>query len=1224
MPMRETFKKCAIISNALALITLVIACLVLLGWHIQSVALVQLAPSLVPMQFNTALGFIFSSMSLLTFNAHHKRVSAALALFISSLGFFTLVQYIFYTDLGIDQAFMEHFVTEKTSHPGRMAPNTALCFSLFGLLMWLISTLTLKKFFQHCANVLCLLILAFSLTALFGYVTNQSTAYGWGHLTRMALHTSLGFMLIGTSALLTTLKLSNYSQTQKSNIYPAYVLFYVVMLFVMLYIALSNQTKINFNKSINVNVHYLGKMLEKDFSGMLIAVDRFIDRTLYIDKTQKMIAVDAKNYVEDFAGVKAIFFLDGNVAKAIYPLMKESTISKWKTLCNAKPYLPLKDTNLLARFASPDAMCLKNRNKSIGFILSIKKTINDSLKSAKHFKLNVSLRFRDKIIFDSEKKQKTPFQQTIALPDPFPLSLTVNPSKTLLADYHSKFYFYFFLSLLGIVLGCALSAAIRYWLLSKKSKQKLLIALDEKTKNEEKIVASEQSIRLIYEVTTLASEASDFNETIKDCLKIICELFELEIGHCYLVIERDGIAQLEPSLIWFEKSPELSKPFKALTMRTTFKKGEGIPGKVWETQQVEWYKDISNDESFIRKTDDCEHSVKGAFSFPIMVEQKTIAVVEFFSYETVKKDNERLQALTILSDQLGRILERKNAEQSLKEAEELSRLLLNFAGEGIYGIDLDGNTMFVNPAACKILGYSEEELIGKPAHQTIHYAYPDGSPYPHSKCPMYVSFKEGITNHIDDEVLWHKNGYAIPVRYTSTPIIENNKNIGTVVTFFDITAEQEARYELEVLAHFDKLTGLLNRHSFLERLNQVVCRANRKHEEVAVMFLDLDNFKNINDTLGHTFGDQLLVKSANRLKKLLRQNDYLARIGGDEFCVIFEDFADVSHLKKIAKSILSELCLPFHIDGNVLQCTISIGIAVYPFGGHTPNQLLGNADIAMYRAKELGKNQVEFFTEELNQRVKRIQLIESNLADAIKNDEFYLLYQPIYNLETKKIDKIEALIRWENKEVGFCGPDEFIGVAELSNLIDDIGQWVFARALDDFKTMLNCKNLSHLKLSINVSAKQLANKHFLHTLQTFFATAEIKPSQIILEVTETAVMSDIDQCQIILQLLCTMGFEVALDDFGTGYTSILYLKRLPINYLKIDKEFIKDISEDENDKVIVKTIIALSRSLGLTCVAEGVETKEQLSFLEHEKCQLFQGYLYSKPLSPSELMKQNR
>lgn len=431
----------------------------------------------------------------------------------------------------------------------------------------------------------------------------------------------------------------------------------------------------------------------------------------------------------------------------------------------------------------------------------------------------------------------------------------------------------------------------------------------------------------------------------------------------------------------------------------------------------------------------------------------------------------------------------------------------------------------------------------------------------------------------------------------------------------------EINCKLEKMALKDSLTNLPNRYGFKEKIEQAIGYATRNKKYLALFFIDIDNFKTINDSLGHSVGDLFLTEIASRLKQATRAEDHLARLGGDEFAIVFENINKKTDLSTVANKLKSSLSLPVTLNNKPYNCSASIGIAVYPFAGTTADQLLKNADIAMYRAKERGKNSFVFFSAELDQEIIRIKQIESALNNAIENDEFYLVYQPILNSDDRNIVQVETLIRWRNEDLQNPSPDEFITIAEQSSLIVKIGRWVLERSLQEFELLINNENFHKTKLAINVSAKQLFSKAFLSDVKSIFKTSAIKPSQVVFEITETAMIENIEQAQAVLKEVNNFGIEISLDDFGSGNTSILYLNKLSIDILKIDKAFIRDITLDENSKAIVRSIITMCRELHIKTIAEGVENPTELQFLEMHGCNMVQGYLFYKPLKLGKLIQ---
>jgi diguanylate cyclase (GGDEF)-like protein/PAS domain S-box-containing protein len=562
-------------------------------------------------------------------------------------------------------------------------------------------------------------------------------------------------------------------------------------------------------------------------------------------------------------------------------------------------------------------------------------------------------------------------------------------------------------------------------------------------------------------------------------------------------------------------------------------------------------------------------------------------------------------------------LEKQN--KALMMEKEKNLLLLNSADEGIYGLDLEGNVTFVNPTACKILGYTEAELLNKPMHAMVHHSYPDGTSYPRENCPMYGAFKYGKVNRVDNEVLWHKEGHSVPVRYTSMPMYAGDDIVGAVVTFLDISREKQARDKLEYLAQHDDLTGLPNRLYFRTNLEIYIKRHHRLKQQFALLFIDLDNFKDINDNRGHKMGDQLLCEVGKRLKQSLRDTDFIARLGGDEFATILENINNLPNLASLIKKILALFTDPFCFNEESFLINCSIGIAVYPESGVNDIDLLKNADIAMYKAKETMGNSYYIFNQHLNDETMRLQKIEEGLVSAIEKNELYLVYQPILEVKSKEIHGYEVLVRWKNEALNNPTPNEFIPIAEKSNLIFKIGNWVLNQAIKEFESIQRAKSNPELKVFINISAMQFNDVKFIQTITEALAISNLKPSCLNLEITETCAMTNVERSIQALNKICHIGVKCALDDFGTGYSSMSYLKQLPISYIKIDKSFVDDIETDEQGAVIVTAIISLARSLKLLCIAEGIENEFQYKYIQSNDCDLAQGYHFAKPAPMSEL-----
>ncbi len=427
--------------------------------------------------------------------------------------------------------------------------------------------------------------------------------------------------------------------------------------------------------------------------------------------------------------------------------------------------------------------------------------------------------------------------------------------------------------------------------------------------------------------------------------------------------------------------------------------------------------------------------------------------------------------------------------------------------------------------------------------------------------------------------------------------------------------------ELEKMALFDVLTGLANRRMFIEQLKGLIENARKHRERFAIVFIDLDNFKRINDTLGHDIGDELLIEVSKRLKSAVRDTDTVARLGGDEFTLLLPQIKSLDHAKVALDKVLEKFQIPVILNKNDYKITPSIGAAIGPDNGMETDELMRCADVAMYKSKKNGKNCYCFFTNEMNSALQEEVKLEAELLDAVNNKEFRLFYQPIIELKTGKIAGFEGLIRWNHAEKGLIGPGQFINTLETNGQIIPLGEQIIELACLD-RHYLNSLGMSDAWISINISAKQFNDPLLVDKFQTLLKKYKLKPTSFQIEITEQTLISDIDKQAKQLNILQKLGFKIAIDDFGTGYSSLAYLKKLPLDTLKIDQSFLKEIPNNRNDIEIVSAITAMAKNLSLTVTAEGVETQQQEAFLKEIGCDFSQGFLYSKP-QPLELINQS-
>lgn len=554
-----------------------------------------------------------------------------------------------------------------------------------------------------------------------------------------------------------------------------------------------------------------------------------------------------------------------------------------------------------------------------------------------------------------------------------------------------------------------------------------------------------------------------------------------------------------------------------------------------------------------------------------------------------------------------------------KEAEQRARLaarVFESTAEGIIVTDLKGKILDVNPAFTRITGYLREEVLGL-QYQKLHLIQ-QGSKFTRQ-------WRRGMLNSGQWQgQVWsrRKNGENFPAWLIISAIRNERMETGNYVGLFvDWTTRKLLEEGLHRLAYYDELTDLPNRTLFREALQKAMAKAERHHRKIALMFLDLDRFKQINDTLGHYLGDQLLKLAAQRLKSHIRDGDLLARLGGDEFTVVLEDLVALSDAQIVAQKILAVLAQSFTLDGHEIFVTTSIGISFFPDDARDMETLIINADTAMYRAKEAGRNTYRFYSADMNRTALARLDLENGLRRALARDELLLHFQPLIDLRTGELAGVEALLRWRHPEKGLVYPDEFIPAAEETGLILAVGEWTLAAACSQARSW-DDQGLAPFRVAINVSARQFRQERFLDVLARYLREHSLPPGILELEVTESTLMN-LDEATVnLLREIRQAGMSIVIDDFGTGYSSLSYLTRLPIDGLKIDRSFIRGLEEGSHGTAIVEAILALAHSLGLRVVAEGVETAAQLNFLKERGCPEAQGFYFSYPITAEELNQQ--
>jgi diguanylate cyclase (GGDEF)-like protein/PAS domain S-box-containing protein len=573
-----------------------------------------------------------------------------------------------------------------------------------------------------------------------------------------------------------------------------------------------------------------------------------------------------------------------------------------------------------------------------------------------------------------------------------------------------------------------------------------------------------------------------------------------------------------------------------------------------------------------------------------------------------------------LSKALHNMLERTANAEAMFVEKERAQVTLNSIGDAVISTDVAGNVTYLNHVAETMTGWPSAEALGRSFGEVFRIV---DSTNPERKVnPMAIAMQQNKTVALSGNcVLIRRDGIESAIEDSAAPIHDRRGQVtGAVMVFHDVTQARAMSQRMSYLAHHDYLTDLPNRLLLNDRLAQAMAAARRRQQQLAVLFVDVDRFKHINDSLGHAIGDELLLSVAGRLVASVRGSDTVSRQGGDEFVILLSSIARAEDAAHSANKILTALGRPHRVKEHDLQITVSMGIGIYPDDGTDAETLVKNADVAMLNAKDNGRNNYQFFRPDMNEHALERQSLESGLRHALERREFELYYQPKMDLETESITGAEALIRWRQPGQGIVLPEKFIPIAEQCGYIVPIGRWVLREACRQSQSWLRA-DLAPMPVAINISAVELRSKDFVQCVRAALQETGMDVRYLEFELTETALLQDPTSTIAVLRALKDMGVRLTLDDFGTGYSSLSYLKRFPIDALKIDKSFVRGLCSNADDANIVSAVINMGKSFGLKVIAEGVETREQFLRLQAQQCTEGQGHYFQAPMAAREYAK---
>ncbi|MCR4347018.1 MAG: EAL domain-containing protein [Sulfuricaulis sp.] len=719
---------------------------------------------------------------------------------------------------------------------------------------------------------------------------------------------------------------------------------------------------------------------------------------------------------------------------------------------------------------------------------------------------------------------------------------------------------------------------------------------------------AEQEVRLLQTMTLAVSEAEDLHTALQVVLRKVCESTGWVLGQAWMPGESERL-ECVPS--WHCSAKGLER-FRKMSLDITFSRGGGLPGRVWATKKPAWVKDVSTDGNFPRAAVAIEVGLKAGLGIPVLAGDEVIAVLEFFVREPRQEDEHLISVVFSAAAQLGSVIQRKRAEVALRRSENQLRAIIDAEPECVKIIKADGTLVQMNAAGLAMVEASRpEQVLGKSIFKMLMPEYRE----------PFRAFVENVLRGNKGIMEFEITGFKGTHRWLESHAVllpEEQGGPPLVLSITrDITDRKQTEKRLRQLAHFDSLTDLPNRVQLIEKLKEAMAEADRRERLVGVVFLDLDRFKNINDSHGHAKGDKLLREVAVRLSGAVRRGDTVARLSGDEFALVLADMGHVDDVIHVAQKILDTFREAFQVEENTFFITASMGITLYPFDDRSAQELLRNADVAMYRAKESGKNNYQFYVAEMTAKVAERLSLENDLRFALERGELSLNYQPIADCQSGRILGMEALLRWKHPKRGMISPALFIPLAEETGYIVPIGEWVLRTATEQCR-LWQKMGFPSLYVAVNLSSRQFHQKDLPMSIYNILQETNFNPALLNLELTEGLVMQQAEASINTLRELVAMDIRISIDDFGTGYSSLSYLKRFPINVLKIDQSFVRDIPKDEDDAAIASTIITMAHSLGLKVVAEGVETLEQLNFMREHHCNAMQGYYFSKPLPPEQ------
>jgi PAS domain S-box-containing protein/diguanylate cyclase (GGDEF)-like protein len=727
---------------------------------------------------------------------------------------------------------------------------------------------------------------------------------------------------------------------------------------------------------------------------------------------------------------------------------------------------------------------------------------------------------------------------------------------------------------------------------------------------------------LLERAASASNEQPTFFDAAAVVLREVCSFTGWPAGHL-CVVEPPEPQSVVPTGVWHLDDPDRFDALRRVTDVTSFSLGEGLPGRVAANGRPAWITDVSCDDNFPRSAMVPDLGVGAAFAFPVLVGPEVVAVLEFFTEDLSEPNQALLDVLAAVGGQLARVVERDRAHAALRQSEERFRALAQSAPDAIVTADRRGVVTSWNEGAQRMFGWSEAEIVGQP----LTVLMPERLRAAHlAGLERYLATaRRTVIGRTVELAAERRDGSEFPVELSLSTWTTGEGRFFTGI-IRDISERKHAEEERRSLAHQlderalrDPLTGLPNRALFVDRLRLALARAGRVGLSAVVLFCDLDRFRSVNESFGHEVGDELIMAVVGRLESRMRPGDTVARMGGDEFAVLGEDLGGPAEAAGLAREVQEVFASPFTPQGIQVWMTASTGVALGSGGGDA-DLMLREAVVAAGRAKQRGRGRVEVFDDAMREAAPWHQVTEHELRDAIAGGQLRLVYQPIVALADAEVVGVEALVRWDHPSRGLLGPGDFIPLAEESRLVVPLGRWVLHEACLQAAAWQAARAPDHtLTLSVNVSVQQFRDDAWAADVAAVLAATGLPARRLVLEITESTLMDDSEVSAQRLAELRRLGVRLAVDDFGTGYSSLSYLRRMPVDFLKIDKSFVDGVTGDAHESALARAVVKLSSTLGLVAIAEGIERQDQAEALAALGCRLGQGFWLGRPANPEEI-----